>query len=192
MTLILTSPPAAEPLSLTEAKAHLRVDGTDEDTLISSLVTAARVHVETSTRRALLTQGWTLALDDWPARGLVEIPLAPLQAMSGIEIYDEDGVPETLDADAYEVDAASLPPRILRRRGHVWPRPGLLAGGIHIDLTVGYGDTAADVPEPLRQAVRLLAAHWFEHREPVILGDVATRVPDAVEALLAPFRPVRL
>lgn len=192
MTLILTGPPAAEPLSLDEAKSHLRVDGSDEDTLISSLVTAARVHVETATRRALLTQDWTLALDDWPASGVVEIPLGPLQSVGGIEIYDADGVPETLDPVTYEIDAASIPPRILRRRGHVWPRPGLLAGGIQIDISVGFGAAATDVPEPLRQAVRQLIAHWHEHREPVVLGESVARIPVAVESLLAPYRPVRL
>ena len=192
MTLILTSPPAVEPLSLDEAKAHLRVDGADEDTLIASLIAAARVHVETTTRRALITQGWTLALDDWPADGRVELPLAPLISIGGIEIYDEDGVPETLDPVTYEVAAAGVPPRILRRRGHVWPRPGLLAGGVQIDMSVGHGAQASDVPEPLRQAVRLLMAHWFEHREPVVLGDNAATVPDTVASLLAPYRPVRL
>lgn len=192
MTLILTSPPAAEPLSLTEAKAHLRVDGTDEDILIASLVTAARIHVETSIRRALMTQGWTLVLDTWPASGIVEIPLAPLNSVGNIEVYDEDGVPDILDPVTYEVDTAGVPPRVLRRRGHVWTRPGMLAGGIQIDMTVGYGASASDVPEPLRQAVRLLAAHWFEHREPVVLGQPPAQVPESVEALVAPYRPARL
>jgi len=160
--------------------------------LITSLVAAARVHVETTTRRALISQGWTFALDAWPASGRVELPLSPLISVSTIEVHDEDGVPATLDPVTYEVDGASLPPRILRRRGHVWPSPGLLAGGIHIDFTVGHGLLASDVPEPMRQAVRLLVGHWFEHREPVVLGDNAAPVPDTVAALLAPYYPVRL
>lgn len=192
MTLILTGPPAVEPLSLAQAKAHLRVDGTDEDTLIASLVVAARVHVETTTRRALITQGWTFALDQWPSSGRVEVPLAPLISVGSIEIHDQDGIPATLDPVTYEVDGASVPPRILRRRGHVWPSPGLLAGGIHIEISVGHGVLATDVPEPLRQAVRLIVAHWYEHREPVVLGENATPVPDTVATLLAPYMPVRL
>lgn len=191
MTLLLTSPPAVEPLSLAEAKAHLRVDGGDEDTLITSLVTAARVHVETTTRRALINQSWTLLLDDWPPEGRVELPLAPLISIGDIEVLNEDSVPETLDPLTYEV-ADGLPPRILRRRGHVWPRPGLLTGGIQIDITVGHGLLATDVPEPLRQAVRLLLAQWFEHREPVVVGDNTSNVSGMVTSLLAPYHMVRL
>jgi len=191
MTLILTSPPVVEPLSLAEAKAHLRVDGSDEDTLITSLVTAARIHIETTTRVALITQSWTYLLDDWPRQGWLELPLSPLISVGDIDIFDENNAPEALDPLAYEV-ALGIPPRILRARGHVWPRPGLLAGGIHIEMTVGHGVLATDVPEPLRQAIRLLVAHWFENREPVVMNDSAADVPQSVAGLLAPYQPVRL
>jgi len=82
MALELISPPAVEPVTLDEAKAHLKVDTTDDDALIATLISAARAKAEWHTGRAFVTQGWTLWLDRWPAADCqylpAEIPLAPL------------------------------------------------------------------------------------------------------------------
>ncbi len=72
MPLILTAGPSVEPVSLAEAKAHCRVDGTAEDTLIASLIVAARMHVERALDAALIAQGWSLYLDGWPDRGCAD------------------------------------------------------------------------------------------------------------------------
>lgn len=66
MPLILTDGPAVEPVTLAEAKAHLRVDGTAEDTLIGSLIVTSRLHVEAAMGLALVTQSWSVFLDAWP------------------------------------------------------------------------------------------------------------------------------
>jgi uncharacterized phiE125 gp8 family phage protein len=71
------------------------------------------------------------------------------------------------------------------------PQPGRLAAGIELDVTVGYGDAATDVPEPLRQAVRLLVAHWYENRGLAAIGTV-TVLPTTVAALIAPYRMLSL
>jgi uncharacterized phiE125 gp8 family phage protein len=73
-----------------------------------------------------------------------------------------------------------------------WPRPGLSALGIEIAFTAGYGNVASAVPAPLRQALLLLVAHWYEHREPVHIGGAVVAVPDTIASLLAPYRMVRL
>ena len=75
---------------------------------------------------------------------------------------------------------------------HIWPKPGARLGGIEIDFTVGYGNAATDVPEPIRQALRLLVAHWYEVRNPVHIGQMATRVPDTISELLMPYRVRRI
>ena len=67
MPLNLITPPAVEPVTLADAKAHLKVDTTDDDALITALITAARARAEWHTGRALITQSWTLWLDAWPA-----------------------------------------------------------------------------------------------------------------------------
>jgi len=191
MAMILTAAPASEPVTLGEAKAHLRVDGNGEDTLIASLITAARIHVEAALSRALITQGWTLVLDRWPM-GDLRFPLSPLVSVGEVRVFDAAGGASIVPPSDYFVDAAGTPPRLVREHGVSWPAPGRVANGIEIDFTAGEGETAADVPAPLRQAVLLLVAHWFETREPVFAGGTAITVPMGVGALLAPYREVRI
>ena len=76
--------------------------------------------------------------------------------------------------------------------GTALPAPGVAALGIEIQFTAGFGAAATDVPAPLRQAILLLVAHWYENREPVVAGIAATRFPDAVIGLLEPYRMRRL
>ena len=192
MALVLTSPPAVEPVSLSEAKAHLRVDGTDEDALITALILAARKHLETWLARALITQSWRLMLDVWPPSGAVDLPLSPLQSIEGVETYDADDVATPVAASEYFVDAVSDPARLVRTSGDAWPAPGRAANGVEIRFTAGYGDAASNVPQPLRQALHLLIAHWFERREPVAAEGAQTSVPLGVASLISPYRRARL
>lgn len=192
MTLILVTPPAAEPVTRADAKAFLKVEHDDEDTLIDTLIAAARLHVEAAVRRVLVAQGWRLVLDGWPAQGVrgrfVEIPLSPVSAIDAVTVYDANGVPSVLDPSAYVADISSYPARLLVRDA---VSPGAAFNGVEIDFTAGYG-AAADVPAPLAQAIRQLVAHWFETREPVAFGATASGVPDTVAALVAPYRAVSL
>jgi uncharacterized phiE125 gp8 family phage protein len=91
----------------------------------------------------------------------------------------------------YLADVASVPPRLVRT-GMIWPQPGKAANGIEIDLTAGYGAAADDVPAPLRQALLLLVAHWYERREPIEVGSPETSIPNSISDLLAPYRLRRL
>lgn len=189
MTLFLTSGPAEEPVTLAEAKAYLRVDRTEDDALAMALVTAARAMLEAETRRAFVTQGWRLALDRWPRRAIA-LPLAPVAAIDAITVAAPGGE-ETLEAAQYEADLGHEPPRLLLKRAAALPQPALLAGGIAIDFRAGYG-AAADVPAPLRQAILMLVAHWFETRAPIAFGLGPADIPMTVAALIAPYRRIRL
>lgn len=192
MTAVLLTGPAVEPVTLDEAKAHLKVDHSYEDLLITSLITAARMHLELETRRVFITQTWLLILDAWPRRRALTLPVAPLQAVDSVTVYDDGDTPVIVDAATYFVDAASVPPRLVLRASGAWPKPGRAANGIEIQLTAGYGDTASDVPQPLRQALLLSIAHWYERRETVVIGSSAVPVPNSVAALIEPYRQVRL
>jgi uncharacterized phiE125 gp8 family phage protein len=191
MPLVMTSGPATEPLTLAEAKAHLRIDDDDEDQLIASLILTSRLHVEAALGLALLTQSWRLVLDRWPKSAVVVVPLQPLQSVAQVRVLAADGNPSVVPAADYVVDVASMPGRIVRT-GSAYPTPGRAAGGIEIDFTAGYGALAASVPAPIRQALLLLVAHWYEHRDPIEIGAPGTAIPDAVARLLAPFRRHRL
>lgn len=192
MALVRTSAPAVPPVTLADAKAHLRVDGEDEDTLISSLIGTATAHIERGYDLALITQGVTIIRDLWPQSWFVELPLTPVQSVSSITVFESDGGGFEFDAGHWFADTVSHPPRLVLHGTAPWPRPGRRAGGIEIAVTAGFGDAPADVPEPVRHALLLLVAHWFEQREPVSMDATPNEIPDSVSTLLNSFRPVRL
>jgi len=186
MSSILLTAPAVEPLSLAEAKAFLRVEHNDDDDVIGALIASARIHVEAQTRRALVTQSWRLTLDAWPADGRLAVRPAPLIALTAARVYDESDNAGALDLQAFVVDTAGSQ---LAFAPWALAQPGRAVAGIELDVSVGYGDAVSAVPEPLRHAVRLLTAHWYENRGITGSGSV---LPTTVAALIAPYRMLSL
>lgn len=129
MTSILLEGPAIEPLTLAEAKTHLRVDGTDEDMLVQSLVTSSRLHVETLTGRALITQAWRLVLDHWPDARVLKLAIGPLQSVDAVRVYEDEDILATVDPSAYLVETAGVPGRLYMRGSAPWPAPGRPCAG---------------------------------------------------------------
>ncbi len=187
MPLILTTPPAAEPVSLAEAKAHLRVSHADDDAYISRLIAAARRTVERATSLRLVTQGWSLFADRWPDGPALSLQLSPVTAIADIITYGEDDTPATVDPAHYYLDHVSRPARAVLRDGRTPPRGGRPVNSIEVRFTAGFG-AASLVPEDLRQAILLTVAHWFDHR-----GDGGGgALPLAAVELLTAHRTVRL
>jgi uncharacterized phiE125 gp8 family phage protein len=187
MSLSLTTAPAEEPVTLAEAKAHLKVDTADDDTLISSLITAARARAEWHTGRALIAQDWILWLDAWPDDGVVEIPLPPLVAVSSVTTYASDDSAAVLDADRYRVDTASSPGRLAIKNALSPPVVTLRRiDGIAIAFSAGYGAAAA-VPPAIKQAILVLIADLYANR-----GDTEALVGPQAQSLLAPYRIFKL
>ncbi|WP_170984396.1 head-tail connector protein [Rhodoligotrophos defluvii] len=191
MMSVPNSPPAVEPVSLEQARGHLRVDGAFEDELIAALITSARIHLEIATRRIFITQGWSVFLDDWPKDGIITLPIRPVQTVDRVLVYGDDGEPELVDPAIYVADTGVLP-RLKPRTGKQWPRPERAFRGIEIEVTAGYGDEPETVPATLRQAILQLVAHWYENREPVGLGDQPFELPAMIKALIAPYRVLAL
>lgn len=191
MGLVLTAAPAVEPITVEDAKMHLRIDHGDEDMLLASLIAASRLQVEAVLDAALITQSWSLELDDWPDGRELHLPIWPVQSVEAVRISDRDGEMVELGAEAFSLDGASKPPRLVSISGD-WPSPGTRALGIEILFTAGFGNSANDVPPPIRQALLMLVAHWYEHREPVETGKPTASIPEAISALLMPYRTVRI
>ena len=172
-SLDLISGPAVEPVTLAEAKLWLRVDQSDEDALISDLITTARISVEEEINRQLITATWRLAMDwfgfNWTAAnragtnldlfGLsnypIELPRPPLQSVTSVTYYDTAGVLQTLPVTAYQVTTVPLIAQILPTPWTFWPLPQLgRAGAVQVTYVAGYGGSAGSVPTPIKQAIK--------------------------------------
>lgn len=190
--LVRASGPASEILSLAEAKAHVRVEHAADDDYIMALVRAATQRIEEDFGICMVSIGWTLTLDGFPSGGEgIELPRSPLASVSGVSYVDGDGGTVTMaEGDDYEVPAGRRLPVIVPAEGGSWPATKLVSDAVTVMFTAGFG-TAESVPDPLKQAVRMSLGHWYRNRESVVVGAVATPLPQAVEWLVAPWWPGR-
>jgi len=188
MPLALT-PPAIEPVSLSEAKDFLRLLADDEDELLGTLLTAARLMIEAASGRLLIEQGWRIVLDTWPQGGAIRLPLSPVRSLTAARVHPAAGAAELVTPSSLTLIEGADPP-LISVSGPV-PAPGRARSAIEIDLVAGFGATRDTIPAPLRQAALRLACRWFEHRGDVVSRD-AMRLPAEIAALVAPFRRVRL
>ena len=189
MTYAEITPPTAEPLTLVEVKAHLRLDGAEEDTLLNGLVTAAREHLERQTGLCLMTQTLRLYLDEWPQGGVIQIARGPVQAIVNVMVHEADGTPVQVSLQDHLLDGAGRPARLWLRDP---PAPGRLLNGIEIDFTAGFGTAATDVPDTLKRAMLTHVALMFTYRGAVALADQPAAIPAGYDRLVAPYCRRRL
>lgn len=182
MGVVVTVPPAAEPIDIVEAKAHLRVTTPADDALIGHLISAARIHAEAFTGRAFVTQTITWTLDGFPGWTLA-VPRPPLRQVTSITYLDPAGVAQVLDPAAYRVDAAGWQGRITPAYGLVWPQAREVIAAVSIAFDAGYGAGSA-VPAPIIAAIKLILGALYERRG----DDAGEALPAAARALLGAFR----
>ncbi|SEB40733.1 head-tail connector protein [Terriglobus roseus] len=208
--LSLVSGPSSEPVSLLQAKRHLRVDFMEDDDLILALITAARELVENIINRAIYTQSWKMTLDSFPYptsfetfapeqrnpysyildRYSITLPLGGVTGITSISYQTSTGT-VSVDPSQFRVDTNSKPTRITPWDAFTWPVLDVTSPGcIEILFTAGsYGDGAdADTcPMSLKQAMLLLIGHLYTNRE-AASETPSIILPFAVEALLAPYK----
>ena len=165
MPLMLAQAPAVEPVSVDAVKQFLKIDQEEEDLLIAALILAARTHVEKLLQMGLITQKWFYYVDNWPADGVLTVPLSPLQDVLDITYFEAPEAAQSVQTDRYEVDKISRPGRIIFRDENLKSVPLKRINGIKIWFSCGFGDDQQAVPEPLRHALKILIAHWYERRE---------------------------
>jgi uncharacterized phiE125 gp8 family phage protein len=177
---------ASEPVTLAEAKRHLRetlVD-TDNDTDISALIKAARLACEERLQRTLITTTWQLTLDAFPEA--IKVPMPRLIAVSSLAYLDSAGASQVLDPADYLVDALSEPGYIVPGVDLAWPSTQARINAVTVTYTAGYGATAASVPEPLKQWIKLAVGDMYERRSRS--AEQPALAQDFVDALLDPYR----
>ncbi|GGG64266.1 hypothetical protein GCM10011415_08530 [Salipiger pallidus] len=180
-------------LPVDELKTHLRL-GTGfsqsevQDPVLVSFIAAAIAAIEARTGKILMERGFVWALHDWrdPARAV--LPVAPVTSIVQVTIIDRFGAAETVDDGRYRLERDLQVPT-LRPTGGGLPRiPD--GGSAEVRLIAGYGLSFSDLPGDLRQAVLLLAAHYYEYRNETALGQGC--MPFGVTSLIARYRAVRL
>lgn len=184
--LTLVTPPATEPITLADAKLHLREDNAGQDALITTLITAAREYVEQRTTRALVTQTWDVYYGKFPRDGVMFLPKAPLASVTTVKYRDGSNVEQTLAATDYDTDTSALPGRVSLVANRTWPTTYVRPQAVTVRIVAGYGAASA-VPAPLVAAMKLALGHWYANRESVVTGTTASELPLAFEALLAPY-----
>jgi len=183
MTPIVITPPSTEPITLAEAKAHLRVFLPDDDTYITSLIIAARQAIEQRTGRAIMPQRWKIGMDAFPS--VVRLPGLPLAATPGllIKYFDADNVEQTVNSTVYTLNKYVEPAQVTLAHSQSWPATTPVAGGITMEYDVGYAD-AASVPGPLKQWMLLAIGAMYENREQVYAGAETYSIPEDFMGLL--------
>lgn len=205
MPLQLVTPPIEEPVSLLEAKLHLRVDFDEDDMLIASLITAARQAAETLTGRQFTTARWKQVLDCFPGPSLIGVPAGqvfnlpghaillfktPVQSVVSINYLDMGSAMQVLPATTYTVDTACEPARITPVFGQIWPICLPQIGAVSVTFDAGYG-SAAKVPEGIKSWIKMRIGSLYAHREEVaVLSRGRVEALPFIDGLLDPYKVV--
>lgn len=192
--LTIATPPASEPVSLAQAKLHLRVDGSDEDALITSLIVTARKTCEQWSGRSFMAQTWDLWLNAFPSRSgraasmappdAILLPRPPLVSVTYVKYTDTAQVLQTLTEGVdYFVDDTREPGQVLPAYGKTWPAALDYVNVVQVRYLAGEAD-AANVDERAKQAMLLLVGHWYENREAVLTGATSREIEMAARTLM--------
>lgn len=181
--LVRVTAPAAAPITLAEAKAQMRVESSDDDTLIQRLIDAAIAYVDVkgALGAAMITQTWA----EWlaPNPGTVRLALGPVQSVSAIRYYDTAGSLQNAVVGDFNVFGTPTFTTVAPKAGYNWPTTQTRDDAIKIEYVIGYGATSASVPETVRHALMMLVAHWYEARETAAEKQLAS-VPYGFDELI--------
>lgn len=204
---VLITAPASLAVDLTTVKTFLRVDGTAEDTLITSMIKAATKRLEAETDQKFFTQTWDVYLDSFPTNyknndqwwdgtrdgaisemnspcNYINLPFGPVQSITYFKTYDEDNTEYTFTSTLYSTDLISPVPKIALKIGSAWPQTVLRpVNGIQIRGVFGY----ATVPDDIQEAIKQMVGILYEHR-----GDEMPKIPTTVSMLIEPYRRMKI
>lgn len=185
-TTVQTSEPSAEPVTLSEAKAHCRVTTDADDALLSAYLITARLHVEGIIERALARRTFRTRMARFPYDSALIVPCCPLVSVTTLKYYDVNNTQQTWDAANYVVLTDATPGMIELANNVAWPDTTVRSDAVEIVYTAGYA--VGSIDQRARHAIRLLVGHWYENRESTTVGVEVKEIPQAVESLLWQLR----
>lgn len=162
--LQLVSAPASEAITLSEAKSYLRVDSSDEDTLITDMIVVAREFAERYLQRSLITQSWQMAYDDF-APAQINLLRGPVQSITSVKLIARDATETTVDSSTYYLNAG---------KNKLILDVAPVAHRVEVIYVAGYG-AAVDVPEVIKQGILEHIAQMYENRGEVTALPVSAR-----------------
>jgi len=185
--LELVQAPATTLVSLSEAKTHLRIEHSNDDTYITTLINVATDIVEEFTRRKLVTQTWNIYFDEFPP--YIDLQLGIVRQVSQVGYFNQDDVFVILPSTEYDVDLIAKPGRIYQASGKSFPQTYEKANAVKVTFDVG---NASEVPSAFKQAILIIVGRYYENRQDVFVGTQVNELPTLVEHLLTPYRLLEL
>jgi uncharacterized phiE125 gp8 family phage protein len=187
---VRTAAPAATPVSLTEAKAHCRVEGSDSDAVLTGLIAAATDHLDGWSGivgRCLVNQDWRVSFCAWPASRIIRLPFPDVSAAT-VKYFDEANDEQTVASGQVAILHDERGSFVRLADG--FARPRLYADrddAVQVTFTAGYGAKESAVPAPIRAAILLMVSHLFHNRE-AVSDSALTELPFGVDRMIEPYR----
>ena len=182
----VTSPNTTALIATSDAKLYLKVDISDDDTIIAGLVTAATKSAEEYTNRFFLST--TIEQYATTFADIKNLLKSPVSTVVRIQYYDENNSLQTLSSDFWDVTAAVEPSQIYLKPNKSFPQIAQREDAVIVKYIVGYGSATTDVPLPITQACYLIIGHLYQNRQEVVVGKIATELPFGAKYLLDQYK----
>lgn len=176
-------------LTVAEAKSHLNVTHTEDDSLISDYIDAATKVIQDRCRRCFVEETRKLVMtgfDDsrYVHARVIFLPRSPVNSVTNIVYTSATNVSTTLASSEYIVSSHESPCRISEAYSGTWPGTYGVADDVTITYLTGSSTTTSGVPANVKQAIRMLVGHWYRNRESALIGTVSSEISWGLDALL--------